>query len=80
MSWRAKSSYFSHASSYRENVASARRVLADGVVLLHLHVKNYDSTTINISFFIQQRSISFQNDISQKAVRLGVLQWGREKS
>ena len=26
-SWRAKSSYFSHASSYRENVASARRVL-----------------------------------------------------
>ena len=27
MSWRAKSSYFSHASSYRENVASARRVL-----------------------------------------------------
>ena len=25
MSWRAKSSYFSHASSYRENVASARR-------------------------------------------------------
>ena len=33
MSWRAKSSlvgrgYFSHASSYRENVASARRVTA----------------------------------------------------
>ena len=26
MSWRAKSSYFSHASYYRENVASARRV------------------------------------------------------
>ena len=26
MNWRAKSSYFSHASSYRENVASARRV------------------------------------------------------
>ena len=27
MSWRAKSSYFSNASSYRENVASARRVV-----------------------------------------------------
>ena len=26
MSWRAKSSYFSQASSYRENLASARRV------------------------------------------------------
>ena len=26
MRWRAKSSYFSHASSYLENVASARRV------------------------------------------------------
>ena len=74
-----KVAYFSHASSYRENVASVRRVLADGVIL-HLHEKNYDSTTTNISVFIQQRSISFQNDISQKTVRLGVLQWGREKS
>ena len=27
MSWRAKSSYFSNASSYRQNVASARRVV-----------------------------------------------------
>ena len=26
MRWRAKSNYFSHASSFRENVASARRV------------------------------------------------------
>ena len=26
ISWRAKSSYFSHASSYHENVASARRL------------------------------------------------------
>ena len=35
MSWRGKSSYFSHASSYRENVASARRV-------------HFDVTTINV--------------------------------
>ena len=26
VNWRAKSSYFSHTSSHRENVASARRV------------------------------------------------------
>ena len=34
MSWCAKSSYFSHARSYRENVASARRVILCGSSLL----------------------------------------------
>ena len=34
---------------------------------------NYDSATVNISVFIQQRKISFQNDISLKTMRLGVL-------
>ena len=38
MSWRAKSSYFSHAISYHENVASARRVELSGIVLHN----NYD--------------------------------------
>ena len=33
---------------------------------------NYDSATVNISVFIQQRNILFQNDIFQKTVRLGV--------
>ena len=32
------------------------------------------------SFCIQQGNIAFQNDISQKTVRLEVLSWGREKS
>ena len=34
---------------------------------------NDDSITLNISVFIEQRSISFQNDISLKTMRLGVL-------
>ena len=34
---------------------------------------NYDLATVNISVFIQQRNISFQSVISQKAVRFGVL-------
>ena len=34
---------------------------------------NYDSTTVNIAVFIEQRNISFQNDISLKTTRLGVL-------
>ena len=33
----------------------------------------YDSATVNISVFIEQRNISFQNDISPKTMRLGVL-------
>ena len=33
----------------------------------------YDSATVNISVFIEQRNILFQNDISLKTMRLGVL-------
>ena len=33
----------------------------------------YDSTTVNISVFTEQRNIAFQNDISVKTMRLGVL-------
>ena len=33
----------------------------------------YESATVNISVFIEQRNISFQNDISLKTMRLGVL-------
>ena len=33
----------------------------------------YDSAAVNISVFIEQRNISFQNDISLKTTRLGVL-------
>ena len=39
----------------------------------------YDSATVNISVFIEQRNISFQNDISLKTMRLGVLSWEKLK-
>ena len=38
---------------------------------------NHDSARVNISVFIEQRNISFQNEILLKATRFGVL-W-REK-
>ena len=40
----------------------------------------YDSATVNISVFIKQRNISFQNDISLKTMRLGVLSWEKLKN
>ena len=47
--------------------------LADGVVQLeilgfYMRRINYDSATVNISVFIEQRNISFQNDISLKTM------------
>ena len=39
----------------------------------------YDSATVNISVFTEQRNISFQNDISLKTMRLGVLSWEKVK-
>ena len=39
----------------------------------------YDSATVNISVFIEQGKISFQNDISLKTMRLGVLSWEQLK-
>ena len=41
---------------------------------------NYDSATVNISVFIERRNISFQNDISLKAMRLRVLSWEKLKN
>ena len=42
--------------------------------------KNHDSAAVNISVFIEQRNISFQNDISLKTMRLGVLSWQKLKN
>ena len=54
--------------------------LADGIVqlaipsvLIHKENQYDDSVTVNISVFIKQTNISFQNDISLKNMRLGVL-------
>ena len=54
--------------------------LADGIVqlaipsvLIHKENQYNDSVTVNISVCIEQRNIPFQNDISLKNMRLGVL-------
>ena len=52
--------------------------LADGVVQFtilgfYMRTINYDSATVKISFFTEQRNISFQNDISLKTMGLGVV-------
>ena len=52
--------------------------LADGVVQFtilgfYMRTINYDSATVNISVFTEQRNISFQNDISLKTMGLGDL-------
>ena len=61
----------------RKTVAKS---LADGIVqlaipsvLIHKENQYDDSVTVNISVFIKQTNISFQNDISLKNMRLGVL-------
>ena len=52
--------------------------LADGVVQLaipgvYIMMISYDLATVNIFVFIEQRSISFQNDISLKNHEIGSL-------
>ena len=61
----------------RKTVAKS---LADGIVqlaipsvLIHKENQYDDSVAVNISVFIKQTNISFQNDISLKNMRLGVL-------
>ena len=59
----------------RKTVAKS---LADGVVQLaipggYIMRISYDSATVNIFIFIEQRSISFQNDISLKNHEIGSL-------
>ena len=56
----------------------SRKMVAKSVVQLaipgnYMRRINYDSTTVNISVFIEQRNVSFENDISLKTMRLGVL-------
>ena len=53
--------------------------LADGILQLAIlciymrRIINYDSATVNISVLIQQRNISFQNDIFPKNYEIGSL-------
>ena len=51
----------------------SRSLLLTALYCIYKRRFNFYSATANISVFIQQRNIPFQNDISQKTVRLGVL-------
>ena len=50
-----------------------RSLLQLAILGVYMRRITYDSATVNISVFIEQRNISFQNDISLKTMRLGVL-------
>ena len=57
---------------------TVEKSLADGAVQLailgvYMRRINYDSATVNISVYFEERNISFQNDISLKTMILGVL-------
>ena len=54
----------------RKTVAKS---LADGILGVYMGRINHDSARVNISVFIEQRNISFQNEISLKTTRFGVL-------
>ena len=59
------------------SVLQNRRELSCSVYMRRI---NYDSATVNISVFIEKRNISFQNYISLKTMRLGVLSWEKLKN
>ena len=52
---------------------SSRTLLQLAILRDYMRRITYDSAIVNISVFIEQRDISFQNDISLKTMRLGVL-------
>ena len=58
----------------RKTVAKSLADVAHTAILqVYMRRINYDSATVHISVSIEQRNISFQNDISLKTMRLGVL-------
>ena len=58
----------------------SRSLLQLAILGVYLRRITYDSSTANISAFIEERNISFQNDISLKTMRLGVLPWEKLKT
>ena len=51
----------------------SRSLLQLAILGVYMRRINYDLATVKISVFIEQRNISFQDDISPKTMRLGVL-------
>ena len=74
-----KSSTLTHFAAFEEHMAdkclakpSWRFFLLIGFYMRRI---NYDSATVNNPVFIEQRNISFQNNISLKTMSLGDLSW-----
>ena len=57
----------------------SRSLLQLAILGVYMRRITHDSATVNISVFIEQRNVSFQNDISLKTMRLGVLSWEKLK-
>ena len=67
-----------HSIAFEEHMVDkclakpSQSLLQFAILGVYMRRINYDSATVNISAFIEEKS-SFQNDISLKTMRLGVL-------
>ena len=82
----SKSRTLSHFVAFEERMADkwlskpSRSLLQLAILGVCMRRIKYDSATVNNSVFIEQRNISFQNDISlKKTMRLGVSSWKKLK-
>ena len=55
-------------------------VVHTAILQVYMRRINYDLATVHIFVSIEQRNISFQNDISLKTMKLGVLWWEKLKN
>ena len=82
----SKSRTLTHFVAFEERMADkwlskpSRSLLQLAILGVCMRRIKYDSATVNNSVFIEQRNISFQNDISLKTMRLGVLSWEKLKN
>ena len=82
----SKSRTLTHFVAFEERMADkwlskpSRSLLQLAILGVCMRRIKYDSATVNNSVFIEQRNISFQNDISlKKTMRLGVSSWKKLK-
>ena len=74
-----KSRTLTHFVAFEEHMAAkclakpSSSLFQLAILGVYMRRITYDSATVNISVFIKQRNISFQNDISLKTMRLGVV-------
>ena len=82
----SKSRTLTHFVAFEERMADkwlskpSRSLLQLAILGVCMRRIKYDSATVNNSVFIEQRNISFQNNISlKKTMRLGVSSWKKLK-